>query len=383
MDFEYSEKHEAIRKMVREFAEKEVRPGASERDRAGEFDSHLLKRMGELGIMGIRVPEEYGGSNSDYMSLNLATEEIGRVDSSLAWTTAGAEMPRALMESFNQEQKDKWRGYIEGMAKGEVLGSMGITEPGAGSDVPGIQTTASLQKDEWVINGTKQFITAAGLDVCKFIVALCVTGQSPKEFTLILVPKGTPGFIIGRRNNNIGFRSQWNGEVSFQDCRVPVSNTIGGQGRGRQVVTSLFHTVGLTMCSQCIGLQQACYEESARYAKERKAFKKRICEYQYVQGMLVEMELNLELGRLLRNKVVTMADHGKHVYKERAMLKWFTSEGAMLASKHAISIFGGIGVTDEVPVSRFYRDARVANIAGGTTELEKTIVARYAGFFRE
>ena len=145
MDFEYSEKHEAIRKMVREFAEKEVRPGASERDRAGEFDEHLLKRMGELGIMGIRVPEEYGGSNSDCMSLNLATEEIGRVDSSLAWTTAGAEMPRVLLENFNQEQKDKWRGYIEGMAKGEALGAMGITEPGAGSDVPGIQNPQYLQ----------------------------------------------------------------------------------------------------------------------------------------------------------------------------------------------------------------------------------------------
>ncbi|MBE0481526.1 MAG: acyl-CoA dehydrogenase family protein [Dehalococcoidia bacterium] len=383
MAFEYSDRHEAIRKMVRDFAEKEVRPGAGERDRASTFDNHLLKRMGDLGIMGMRVPEEYGGANADCLSLNLACEEIGRIDSALAWTVAGAELPGTLARHINNEQKERWRGYIEGMVKGEILGSLGITEPGAGSHVPGIQTTAVLEGDHWVINGTKQFITAVGLDVCKFTLCLCLTNRRPKEFTLILVPKGTPGFTIGTKNDLIGFRGTWNGEIHFDDCRVPVVNTISERGRGFQITQDLFHTVGLTMCSQAIGLQQGCYEEAAKYAKERKAFGQRICEFQYVQGMLVEMDLNLTLSRLLRNHVVGLVDQGKTVRKERAMLKWFTTESALLASRYAVSVFGGIGVCAEYPVSRLYRDARVANIAGGTTELEKTIVARWSGFLKE
>lgn len=382
MDFSYSEAQEQIRTTVRDFAEKEIRPGAAERDRTAKFDFNLIRKLGKLGMCSILYPEEFGGANGDSLSFSLVMEEVARVDYGLAFELPGVLQPLIMLRLSNEEQKNRWGNWFRAAAKGEIEGALGVTEPGTGSNIRAIETTAVVDKakNEWVINGTKCFITGIGSDECPFIMVLGVTDKGKGTTNLVVVPKGTKGLKIGPRYDLLGIRSVWNGEVVLDDCRVPLDNQIAERDNGRQGVIDFFKIMAPIRAGGEIGLQQGCFDEASRYAKERVAFNKKIGQFQHVQAMLVEMDTNLEISRLLRNKVAMLVDAGTSTVRDRSRLKYFTCEAAITASKHAVQVFGGIGLTENVPVARYYRDARMSNIPGGTTEVHKVNIARQLGF---
>jgi len=385
MDFNYSETQQQIRNMVREFAVNEVAHGAEERDRTGEFDYSLWKKLGELGVIGTNLPEEVGGSGGDFLSYNLAVEEISRVDLSLGVTLLVAEGAARIVLFEALENKPSWKDkYIKPIVGGEAFGAVGITEPEAGSDTSNIQTYAVLDGDEWVINGSKAFITNAGLKNCLFVVPVLLTDRAKKEFSVILVPTGTSGYTMEPKYRKMAWRSSDTRELHFDDCRVPAGNILGkrGEGRGRIVFVG-FSKLRIVSGSSALGLHQGCIDESLRYAKERKTFGKPIGKNQYVQGMLCEMVLESETGRLLRDKAATLADQVKEGEAASmywaSLVKWFCCDAANRAAYSAVQIHGGLGLMDECPVSRYYRDVRVWTIGDGTAEIQKIIVARELG----
>jgi butyryl-CoA dehydrogenase len=385
MDFNYTETQQQIRSMVREFAVNEVAPGAEERDRTGEFDYSLWKKLGELGVIGINLPEEVGGSGGDFLSYNLAVEEISRVDLSLGVTLLVAEGAAriALFEAL--ENKPSWKDkYIKPIVRGEAFGAVGITEPEAGSDTGNIQTYAVLDGDEWVINGSKAFITNAGLKNCLFVAPVLLTDRAKREFSVILVPTSAPGYTMDPKYRKMAWRSSDTRELHFDDCRVPAENILGKRGEGRaRVVFVGFSKLRIVSGSSALGLHQGCIDESLKYAKERKAFGKPIGKNQYVQGMLCEMVLEAETGRLLRDKAAVLADQVKESEAASmywaSLVKWSCCDAANRAAYSAVQIHGGLGIMDECPVSRYYRDARVWTIGDGTAEIQKIIVARELG----
>ncbi len=378
MELSYTEEQEATRKMVREFAERELAPGAEERDRTGRFDYALYHRLGELGICGMRYPEEYGGSNTDFLTWCLALEEIGRVDMSLSWTLfVGMAVAGMILDQGTEEQIEMWKDkWVIPVVKGEAIGAGAITEPGAGSDTRGIQTTAVLDGDEWVINGTKAFITNPGLDICTVVSVVCLTDRETRQFDTILVPTGTRGYKIMPPYRKMGLRSSYTAELVFDDCRVPVINRLGVAGTGRARTVAGLATGRVCLSSTALGLHRACLEQALNYAKTRIAFRRPIFEFQHVQAMLVDVALDLELSRMIRDKAATLIDQNKPHMKEAAMAKYFCCESAIKAAHYAVQIHGAIGYMDECPVSRYYRDIRAATIADGTTEIQKWIIAR-------
>lgn len=376
----YTDAHLAIRRTVREFARKEVAPGAQERDRESRFDYELYRRLGDLGLPGMPFPEEFGGSNADTIAFCLALEELSRIDMSLALTLWVGIQGALSMTHGTEEQIEAWRGrYIEPTIRGEMVAAGAITEPDAGSDTAAIKTRAVFENGEWVINGTKIFISNAGLENCAFAMVLCRTDEG---FAILIVPSGTPGYTMGPPLRKMGLRSSDTRELAFQNCRVPALNLLGGAGSGRQaIVAGGFYITRLYLASNAIGLASECLDLALAHAKSRVAFKRPIIRFQYVQGMLVDMALEIELGRLLRDKAARMHDAGQHYAKEAAMAKLFCTEAAKRAADSAVQVFGGLGFMDETPVSRFYRDIRAATIAEGTSEIQKYIIAREMGAF--
>ena len=381
MDLNYTEEQEATRKMVRSFAENELAPGAEDRDKKGMFDYGLYRRLGELGICGMRFPEDYGGSDADFLTWCLALEEIGRVDLSLSWslfvgTGAAGGILRAGTPEQIAEFFDKW---VLPVIKGEAISAGAITEPEAGSDTRGIRTTAVQDGDEWIINGTKAFITNAGLDICTVASVVCLTDKQNMAFDTILVPFGTPGFKVMPPYRKMGLRSSYTAELSFDDCRVPVFNTLGKRGAGRTNTVQGLSIARISLSSTALGLHNACYEQALKYAKMRHAFKRPIFSFQHVQGMLVDMALELELSRMIRDKAAFLVDQDKPSMKEASMAKYFCCEAAGRAADSAVQIHGAMGYMDECSVSRYYRDIRAATIADGTTQIQKWIIAREIG----
>ena len=377
----YTEAQEAIRRTVREFANKEVRPGAAERDAASEFDYDLYRRTCGLGLAGMPFPEEFGGADADSLSFCLALEEVSRADMSLGLTLWVGIQGALSMTHGSDEQIATWRDlYIAPTVRGDMVSAGAITEPDAGSDTAAIKTRAALDGNDWVVNGSKIFISNAGLEHCAFAMVLCRTDEG---FGIIIVPKGTPGFTMGPPLRKMGLRSSDTRELSFDDCRVPELNLLGGRGSGRQaIVAGGFYITRLYLASQALGVAAECLDQALAYAKSRVAFKRPIVRFQYVQGMLVDMALEIEAGRLLRDRACQVHDAGLPYAKEAAMTKLFCTEMAKRAADHAVQIFGGMGYMDETPVSRYYRDIRAGTIAEGTSEVQKYIIAREMGFFR-
>jgi len=377
----YTPEQEQVRRTVREFARREVAPGAAERDATGRFDYGLYRRLGELGVTGLLFPPEYGGAGADLLTFCLALEELGRVDLSLSWTVmVGIGGARQILDQGTEDQKGRWlQEWVLPVIRGEAVTATAITEPDAGSDTAAVRTRAVLEGDQWVINGSKAYITNAGLQNCLFVTVLCLTDPQERRFDTIIVPTGTPGYHIMPPYRKMGLRSCDTRELVFEDCRVPADHRLGrpGGGRGR-IVRDLF-AARVMLASTALGLAQECFELAADYARQRKAFGRPIVQFQYVQGMLVDMALVLELGRLIRDKAATMLAQGLPAAKEAAMTKWFCCEGAKRVADQAVQVFGALGYMDECPVSRYYRDIRAATIADGTTEIQKYIVARELG----
>jgi len=377
----HTEAQEAIRRTVREFARNEVQPGAHERDATGHFDYDLYRRLCELGLAGMPFREEFGGAAADSLSFCLALEEVSRVDMSLGLTLWVGIQGALSMTHGSEEQISAWRdSYVAPTIRGEAVSAGAITEPDAGSDTAAIKTRAALDGHEWVVNGNKIFISNAGLDNCAFAMVLCRTDEG---FGIVIVPKGTPGFTTGPPLKKMGLRSSDTRELSFADCRVPELNLLGDRGSGRQaIVAGGFHITRLYLASQAVGLAAECLDQALAHAKSRVAFKRPVVRFQYIQGMLVDMALEIEAGRLLRDNACALHDASRPHAKEAAMAKLFCTEMAKRAADHAVQIFGGMGYMDETPVSRYYRDIRATTIAEGTSEVQKYIIAREMGCFR-
>ncbi|WP_447004175.1 acyl-CoA dehydrogenase family protein [Saccharothrix isguenensis] len=381
LDFRLDEDYEALRKTVEEFAREEVAPvigGFYERE---EFPYEIVAKMGRMGLFGLPFPEEFGGMGGDYFALCLALEELARVDSSVAITLeAGVSLGSVPLYRFGSaEQKAAW---LPRMCSGSVLGAFGLTEPGGGSDAGALRTTARLDGDEWVINGTKAFITNSGTDITGLVTVAAITGRRENdkpEISAIIVPSGTPGFSVSRKYSKVGWNASDTRELSFQDCRVPVANLVGERGRGYAQFLQTLDEGRVAIAAIGVGLAQGCVDECLRYVGEREAFGHKIGSYQAIQFKLAEMEARTHTSRLAYYQAAAKMLRGEPFKREAAIAKLVSSEAAMDNAREATQIFGGYGFMNEFPVGRFYRDAKILEIGEGTSEVQKMLIARELG----
>ncbi|HVL85478.1 MAG TPA: acyl-CoA dehydrogenase family protein [Pseudonocardia sp.] len=381
MDVRLSEEHEALRAAVEEFARKEVAPVIGELYERGEFPYEIVAKMGAMGLFGLPIPEEYDGMGGDYFALCLALEELARVDSSVAITLeAGVSLGAMPIQRFGtDEQKRRW---LPALAVGEKLGAFGLTEAGGGSDAGATRTTAELDGDEWVINGSKVFITNSGTDITSVVTVTAITGTSPdgrKEISAIMVPAGTPGFSVSGKYSKVGWSASDTRELFFDDCRVPAENLLGERGRGYAQFLSILDEGRVAIAALSVGLAQGCVDESVRYARERHAFGAPIGSYQGIQFKIAEMEARTHTARLAYYAAADRMLRGEPFKKEAAIAKLVASNAAMDNARDATQVFGGYGFMNEYPVGRFYRDAKILEIGEGTSEVQKMLIARQLG----
>jgi len=393
MDYDLPEETEEFRSVVRAFAEEVVRPAAGGYDARGEFPLDIVKRMGSLGLFGLVLPERYGGAGAEFITLCVAIEELARVDSSVAITlSAGVglgAMPFVLFGS--DEQKERW---LPPMAAGEALGAFGLTEPSGGSDVVALRTVARRDGEQWVIDGSKAFITNAGTPLSQVVTVAALTGtdtggdpgggpdRGRKAMSAICVPHGTPGFTVGREYRKLGWRASDTRELVFDDCRVPAGNLVGGEGQGYQEFLTILDGGRIAIGALAVGLAQGCLDESVRYATERTAFGQEIGAYQAVQFKLADMATKIAAARDQVYKGAWLRQRGRPHKTVASMAKLFASEVAMDCARDAVQIHGGYGFIEEFPVARHYRDAKILEIGEGTSEVQRMLIARELGLPR-
>jgi short-chain 2-methylacyl-CoA dehydrogenase len=376
-----SPEHEELRKTVEQFARDTVAPVIGDYYERGEFPYDLVASMGRMGLFGLPFPEEYGGMGGDYLALSLALEELARVDSSVAITLeAGVGLGAMPIFRFGTEaQKQQW---LPGLCAGEVLGAFGLTEPGSGSDAGALRTTARLDGGDWVINGTKAFITNSGTDITGLVTVTAVTGERAdgrKEISAIIVPAGTPGFTVSKKYSKVGWNASDTHELSFTDCRVPEANLLGQPGRGYAQFLQTLDEGRIAIAALATGLAQGCIDECLRYVGERQAFGRPIGEFQAIQFKLADMEARAHTARLAYYHAAAKLVAGEPVKKDAAIAKLVSSNAAMDNARDATQIFGGYGFMNEFPVGRFYRDAKILEIGEGTSEVQRMLIARELG----
>ena len=376
MDFELSPEQEAFRKVVRDFAEAEIAPHAEAWDRDHVFPVETVKAMGELGLFGLPFPEEYGGSNADFTTLCLAIEELGRVDQSMGITLeAGVGLGASPIYNFgSEEQKQQW---LPDLCAGRALAGFGLTEPDAGSDAGATRTKADLVDGEWVINGAKAFITNSGTSITSCVTITARTGAG--EISSIIVPAGTPGFVVEPPYRKMGWHASDTHGLQFSDCRVPEDHLLGQRGFGFKQFLATLDDGRIAIAALAVGLAQACLDESVRYAKERQAFGAPIGRYQAVAFKCADLAVLVENARLITYRAAWLKDTGKPFKQEAAMAKLYATEAAVTATREATQIFGGYGFIDETPVARFYRDAKILEIGEGTSEVQRLVISRGLG----
>jgi short-chain 2-methylacyl-CoA dehydrogenase len=377
VNFDLSDEHQLIRQTVRDFAVDRVAPVAEELDREHRFPYELVAELAELGLMGIPVPEEYGGSGGDTVSYAIAIEELTRIDSSLAITVAAhtslGTMPILLFG--NEDQKREW---LPELASGRKLAAFGLTEPGAGSDAGATQTRAELRDGQWVVNGAKIFITNAGTDITARVTITARTGED--EISNIVVPNGTPGYVVSAPMQKLGWRASDTRELSFQDCAVPEENLLGERGRGFHQFLEILDGGRISVAAMGVGLAQGAYDLASSYAKERHQFGRPIASFQAIQFKLADMATEIEAGRQLVYKAAWLKDQGRPFALEAAMAKLYTGELSQRAVNHALQIHGGYGFMEEYAISRLYRDQKVLEIGEGTNEVQRMVIAKHLGF---
>lgn len=378
MDFDLTEEQRLIQKLARDFADGEVAPGAPERDHSEEFPADLVKRMGDLGLFGLSLPEEYGGSGAGYVAYALAVEEISRADASLGITFAAhCSIGTAPIYHFgSEEQKRQWLPLC---ATGEILAAFGLTEPNAGSDAGGTQTTAVLRDNEWVLNGSKIFITSGA--TAGVVVATAVTARAAPNNVIssFIIPKGAPGFRAGNRFDKMGLRSSETVELIFEDCRIPKENILGRPGEGFKQFLATLDGGRISIGAMGVGVAQACLDASLKYARERSQFGQAIGKFQAIQFKLADMATEVELARIAVLRAAWLKDQGRSFTREAAMAKLFASEAAVRAALQAVQIHGGYGYMKEYPVERYLRDAKLLEIGEGTSEIQRLVIARQIG----
>ena len=374
MNFELSDAQRMMKEMVREFAEKEIKPRAAEIDRTDEFPWDLWKRMAELGLLGMTLPPEYGGSGMDIVSWAIAQEEMARASVVVAdIQLLSTLMQNMILKNGTEAQKQK---HLSALGSGEKICIIAQTEPGAGSDVAGIQTTARLERDGYVLNGTKRFITCAMLADLAIVVATVDKSKGHKGITLFLVEKGTPGFSPGSKEHLMGVKGMATGEVVLDNCWVPKENLLGGEGEGFKRAMISLDTGRIGIGCQALGLAQAAMEEAVRYAKQRSAFGGPIGNLQAVQHKLADMSAGIEAARLRLRHAAWLKDQGRSIIREAAEAKLLASELAVRVTNEALQIHGGYGYSTDFPIERMYREAKVYTIWEGTSEIQRMVIAR-------
>ncbi len=392
MSFELSADHELFRKVVRDFAESEVAPHVAQWDRDHYFPAELVPKLGDLGLFGLVVPAEYGGSassegssdGSDFTSLCLAIEELGRVDQSIGITlSAGVGLGINPILSFGtEEQKQRW---LPDLVAGRALAGFGLTEPEAGSDAGATRTRAELRDGEWIVNGAKAFITNSGSSITSCVTVTARTGTTDRgkaEISAIIVPSGTPGFDVAPAYDKLGWHASDTHGLTFTECAVPESNLLGARGSGFKQFLAILDDGRIAISALAVGLAQACLDHSLSYAKQRVTFGKTIGSRQAVAFALSDLAVAVEAARTLTYKAAYLKDAGRplaEVKQAAAIAKLYSSEAAVTATRVATQVFGGYGFIEEYPVARFYRDAKILEVGEGTSEVQRMVIARGLG----
>ena len=376
MNFDLGQEHELVRSTVREFAQKRVAPVAEELDRESRFPYDLVAEMAELGLMGMTIPEEYGGAGADTLAYAIAVEELTRVDSSVAITMAAHHSLGTLPIYYfgSEEQKRQW---LPDLASGEKLAAFGLTEPDAGSDAGATRTRAELRDGQWVINGSKIFITNAGTDITACVTITART--SDDEVSNVIVPNGTAGYEISKPMKKLGWRASDTRELSFRDCAVPEENLLGPRGQGFRQFLEILDGGRISVAAMGVGLAQGAYDLAYAYAQERKQFGQPISRFQAVQFRLADMATEIEAGRALVYKAAWLKDQGRDFALAAAQAKLYTGELSNRAANWALQIHGGYGYMDEYAISRLYRDQKILEIGEGTNEVQRMVIARGLG----
>lgn len=378
---ELPKEYQDLQHTVAEFARTVVAPVSAKHDEEHSFPYEVVAKMAEMGLFGLPFPEEYGGMGGDYFALALALEELGKVDQSVAMTLeAGVGLGAMPIYRFGtEEQRQTW---LPDLVAGRALAGFGLTEPGAGSDAGGTRTTARLDGDEWVINGTKQFITNSGTDITSLVTVTAVTGTAPdgrKEISTIIVPSGTPGFTVEPAYNKVGWNASDTHPLTFVDARVPQANLLGEEGRGYANFLSILDEGRIAIAAVATGVAQGCVDESVKYAGEREAFGQPIGSYQAISFKIARMEARAHVARTAYYDAAAKMMAGKPFKKEAAIAKMISSEAAMDNARDATQIHGGYGFINEYPVARHYRDSKILEIGEGTTEVQLMLIARSLG----
>lgn len=375
MNLHFTEEQQMVLETVRGFTEKEVKPVASKMDAASEFPHALVKTLGEMGLMGAFIPTEYGGSGMDLLTYILAMEEISK-----AWASLGVIMTvnnSLACDPINrfgtQAQKEK---YLVPLAQGRLLGCYALTEPGAGSDAGGIATQARKDGNDYVLNGTKLFITNGKNADVAIVYAVTDPARGKKGISAFIVEKAFSGFVVGKIEDKMGLRGSDTAELIFQECRVPSENLLGVENEGFKIALATLDGGRIGIAAQALGIAQGCLEESLAYAKERKQFNRPIGDFQAIQNMLADMKTEIDAARLLTHRAAWSRHQGRPVTAIAAEAKLYASEMANRVAYKAVQIFGGYGFIKDFPVERFYRDARITTLYEGTSEVQRMVIAR-------
>jgi short/branched chain acyl-CoA dehydrogenase len=376
VNYDLTDEQELLRQTVREFALTRVAPVAAELDREERFPYELVAELADLGLMGIPIPEEYGGAGADTVSYAIAIEELTRIDSSVAITVAAhtslGTMPIYLFG--NDAQKQAW---LPELASGQNLAAFGLTEPGAGSDAGATRTRAELSDGEWVVNGSKIFITNAGTDISACVTITALTGDG--EVSNVIVPNGTPGYEISAPMHKLGWHASDTRELAFKDCRVPEGNLLGERGKGFRQFMEILDGGRISVAAMGVGLAQGAYDLAFAYAQERQQFGKAISKFQAVQFALADMATEIEAGRQLVYRAAWLKDEGKPFALAAAQAKLYTGLLSNRAANAGLQIHGGYGFMDEFAISRLYRDQKILEIGEGTNEVQRMVIARLLG----
>ncbi len=375
MDFDLTAEQLEIKRSVREFAEKEIRPHVMEWDEAQHFPHEILGKLAQLGLMGVIFPAQYGGAGLGHVEYVGIIEELARVDGSVAIIVAAHSSLCAghIFIAGSEKQKQK---YLVPLARGEKLGCWSLTEPQAGSDAGGTRTTARLEGDTWVLNGSKTFTSnGTHADIC---VAMAVTDRAAHKhgISAFIIEKGTPGFRPGRKENKLGLRASDTAEVIFEDCRIPKDDCLGQPGEGFVDSLRVLDKGRISIAALAVGMAQGAFQASISYAKQRRQFGKPIAEFQAIQWKLADMATEIEAARLLTYQAASLADHGRRVTREGAMAKLYAGEVAVRVASEAVQIHGGYGFIKDYPVEKYYRDVKLCTVGEGTSEIQRMVIAR-------
>ncbi|WP_025324192.1 acyl-CoA dehydrogenase [Deferrisoma camini] len=376
MNFELDDVQTLVRDTARRFAQEEVAPLAAEMDKTATFRMELVKQMGELGFMGVAIPEQYGGGGMDYRCYSIVVEELSAVCASTGVVvSAHSSLCCDPIYRFGTEEQKK--KYLVPLASGQMLGCLGLTEPQAGTDAGAVRTTAVLDGDEWVLNGTKIFITNGGQAGVAVVIASTDRSAKHRGLSAFIVPADAPGYKVAKEEHKLGIRASSTAELVFEDCRIPKENLLGRPGEGFKIAMQTLDGGRIGIASQAVGIARGAMEQAIAYAKERQQFGQPIANFQAIQWKLADMATEIDAARLLTWRAAWMKDQGfKNYSREAAMAKLFASDVAMKATREAVQVFGGYGYIDEYPVERYYRDAKITEIYEGTSEVQRMVISR-------